>query len=184
MAKPKLALWLESILASFHFPTASRLLSFKEIPKSSKKENSRLKTIKRINFPLLEIVLVFLTILVLGVFPKSAVAAITIVSGNGQTGQINAPLPDSLVVEIDCSGNPLVIPPPCGSVTWTSSESSDSFAPNPSSTTGSVNSATSSTTLILGPVPGIRTITASSIEGSVTFTATGIGTVSFDLDQG
>jgi outer membrane lipase/esterase len=91
-------------------------------------------------------------------------AQIAFLSANGNT----------LVVSVNCS--PLVvIPGPCGSVSWTSSAPGDSFSPPVSQTVGpSTTAATASTVLILGSTPGPRTVTATSaVAGSVTFTVNG-----------
>ena len=104
-------------------------------------------------------------------------AQITIVSGNNQSGPVNTTLPSPLVVSIDCTSP--TVPPPCGTVSWTSSAPGDVFSPQVSGTSGPLTAATSSTVLTLGPTPGPRTVTATSgLPGSpsVTFVING-GTV-------
>src|SRR5215470_6885449 len=97
---------------------------------------------------------------------RTAQAQITFLSANGNT----------LTVSINCA-TVLVSPGPCGTVGWTSNVPGDTFSPPVSPTSGTTTAATASTTLILGPTPGPRTVTASTGlplpgGGSVTFTVT------------
>ena len=122
----------------------------------------------------------FVILGLLALTARTAQAQMTIVSGNGQSASSNTAVANPLVVSIDCSSLGIVIPPPCGTVSWTSSASGDSFSPQPSLTSGPNNAATSSTTLTLGSARGLRTVTASSalpLPGarSVTFTINGSG---------
>jgi hypothetical protein len=96
-------------------------------------------------------------------------SGISIVSGDGQTGAVGAPLTAALVVKVvDGSGNPVI----GATVTWAVTAGGGS--PNPASSTTDANGQ-AATTWTLGPTPGTNTLTASVTGvGAVTFTATGV----------
>ena len=115
---------------------------------------------------------VIFSMIVLAVLTRPADAQISIVSGDSQSASPGTTLPRPLVVSINCFPGTGILPPPCGSVSWTSSASDDTFSPQPSSTSGPNTAATASTVMTLGPTSGPRTVTARSnaLQVSVTFT--------------
>jgi Bacterial Ig domain/Bacterial Ig-like domain (group 1) len=96
-------------------------------------------------------------------------SGISIVSGDGQTGAVGAPLTAALVVKVaDGSGNPVI----GATVTWAVTAGGGS--PNPASSTTDANGQ-AATIWTLGPTPSTNTLTASVAGvGTVTFTATGV----------
>jgi uncharacterized protein with beta-barrel porin domain len=96
----------------------------------------------------------------LSIVGASAIAA---VSGDGQLGQANMPLPAPLVVRLaDSNGNPA----PGVTVNWSLTSGTGTLSV-PSSVTNALGQA--SVNLTLGPDPGPRTVSASSGTLSVTF---------------
>ena len=68
---------------------------------------------------------------ILGLVALTALPAesqMTVGSGNNQSGSTNSQVANPLVVQINCSTLGLVVPSPCGQVSWTSSAPGDSFS--------------------------------------------------------
>ena len=130
---------------------------------------------------------ILLMLLSWGLASESRAASISVLSGNNQSGAINSQIANPLVVTVDCTNLAFVpIPPPCGTVAWTTNVPGDTFNPTPSNTTPSNTTSSvtsqSSTTLTLGSTSGPRTITATSAvlpsgSNSVTFSITGIAPI-------
>ncbi len=104
------------------------------------------------------------------VAPTVTVSALTIVSGNGQTGTVNAVLPDTLKVKVtDQNGNVVV----GETINWTVATGSGTVTP--SSAAADANGI-AATVWTLGPTAGAQTVTATSASNpsvtAATFTAT------------
>lgn len=95
---------------------------------------------------------------------------VSVVSGNGQTGQVGTTLPDPLSVQVLIGTQPV----PGAIIQWQIQQGGGTLSTT-SSTTDAAGQA--STTLTLGPSPGTNTVTATCTNdgidcGSVTFTET------------
>ncbi len=104
------------------------------------------------------------------VAPTVAVSALTIVSGNGQTGTVGTVLPDTLKVKVtDQNGNVVV----GETISWTVTAGGGTVTP--SSAAADANGI-ASTVWTLGATAGAQTVTAASASNPnltpVTFTAT------------